>query len=281
MSIGPRHKRRSVAARWDTQAGCGRPYPRRLFSRESTGIQIALTALEEGVPLPERLMDRPGLDTAGEDGAWDALRERVAIVVRPIGAPMSIGFFGLAAATFALSGLQLGWVDQGEAKKVALVLLAFAFPAQLAAGIFSFLARDGIAGTAMLVLGFSWVVVAAVLWRSTPGSTSDVLGLFLIFACVVMVLCATTAALSKLVPAAVFVLASLRFGLAGVYELSSHHVWEDASGVAGGALFGLALYTGWATAIEDAQGHTVLPLGRHGKGKLAIHGSLLEQVKEV
>jgi succinate-acetate transporter protein len=224
-------------------------------------------------------MDRPGLNTAGEDGAWDALRERVAIVVRPIGAPMSIGFFGLAAATFVLSGLQLGWVGQGEAKNVALVLLAFAFPAQLVAGIFSFLARDGIAGTAMLVLGFSWLVVGAVLWTSKV-STSDVLGLFLIFTCVAMALCATTAALSKLVPAAVFVIASLRFGLAGVYELSSHHVWEDASGVAGLVLFALALYTAWAAALEDAQGRTVLPLGRHGKGKLAIHGSLLEQVKE-
>jgi succinate-acetate transporter protein len=150
----------------------------------------------------------------------------------------------------------------------------------LVAGVFSFLARDGIAGTAMLVLGFSWLVVGAVLWTSKPGSTSDVLGLFLIFACVAMALCASTAALSKLVPAAVFAVASLRFGLAGLYELSSHHVWEDASGVAGLVLFALALYTAWAAALEDAQGRTVLPLGRHGKGKLASHGSLLEQVKE-
>ncbi len=226
-------------------------------------------------------MDHPGLNTAGEDGAWDALRERVTIVVRPIGAPMSIGFFGLAAATFVLSGLQLGWVDQTEANNVALVLVAFAFPAQLVAGVFSFLARDGVAATAMLVLGLNWLVVGAVLWTSEPGSTSDVLGLFLIFLCVAVALCSATAALSKVVPAAVFGLAALRFALASVYELSSHHAWEDASGVVGLALFALAIYTAWAAALEEAQGRTVLPLGRRGKGKTAVHGSLLEQLEEV
>ena len=53
------------------------------------------------------------------------MRERVAITLRPIGAPTSIGFFGLAAATFCVGGLQLGWVDVGEGKKVALVLIGF------------------------------------------------------------------------------------------------------------------------------------------------------------
>jgi succinate-acetate transporter protein len=226
-------------------------------------------------------MDRPGLNTPGEDGAWEALRERVAIVLRPIGAPMSIGFFGLAAATFVLSGLQLGWVAQSESTEVAVVLVAFAFPAQLVAGVFSFLARDGVAATAMLVLGFSWLVVGAVLWMAQPGSTSDVLGLFLIFTCVAMSLCMATAAVSKVVPAVVFGVAALRFGFAGVYELSSHHAWEDASGVVGLGLFALALYTAWAAALEEAQGRSVLPLGRRGKGKIALHGSLLEQVKEV
>src|SRR4051812_37481222 len=55
-----------------------------------------------------RIVDRPGLNTPGEDAAWDGLRERVAITLRPIGAPTSIGFFGLAAATLCVAGLQLG-----------------------------------------------------------------------------------------------------------------------------------------------------------------------------
>jgi len=46
-------------------------------------------------------------------------------------------------------------------------------------------------------------------------------------------------------------------------------------------LFALALYAAWAAELEDALGRTVLPFGRRGKGKVALRGSLLEQVKEV
>jgi succinate-acetate transporter protein len=228
-----------------------------------------------------RTLDRPGLNTPGEDAAWDGLRERVGIMLRPIAAPTSIGFFGLAAATFCVSGLQLGWVDQTEGKKVALVLVGFAFVAQLVAGVFSFLGRDGVAATAMLTLALAWLVVGGVLWTSKPGATSDVLGLFLLFTGAAMVLLAATAALSKLVPALVFATAAIRFLLTGVYELSAHHGWEDAAGVVGLLLFALAMYAAWASVFEDALGQTVLPLGRRGKGKTAIRGSLLEQVKDV
>jgi succinate-acetate transporter protein len=228
----------------------------------------------------QRILDRPGLNTPGEDAAWDGLRERVVITLRPIGAPTSIGFFGLAAATFCVAGLQLGWVDQAEGKRVALVLIGFAFVAQLIAGIFSFLGRDGVAATAMLTLALTWLVVGATLWTSKPGSTSDVLGLFLLFGGSAMALLAATAALSKLVPALVFAIASIRFLLTGIYQLSSHHGWEDAAGIVGLVLFVVAMYAAWASALEDASGQTMLPFGRRGKAKIAIHGSLLEQVKD-
>jgi succinate-acetate transporter protein len=226
----------------------------------------------------DRVDHRPGLSTPGEAAAWEALRERVSIVVRPIGAPMSIGFFGLAAPTFVLAGLQLGWVAPAQGKDVALVLLGFAFVAQILASILSFLARDGTAGTAMGTLALTWLVIGATLWTSAPGATSDALGLFLVFASVAMALCASTAALSKLVPATVFAVASLRFVLTGVYELSGDEVWEDVAGIVGLVLFALALYAAWAAALEEALGRTVLPLGRRGQGKVAVHGSLLEQV---
>jgi succinate-acetate transporter protein len=228
----------------------------------------------------ERIVNRPGLSTPAEDGAWEALRERVTISLRPIGAPISIGLFGLAAATLVLSGLQLGWVGESERNKVALVLIGFAFLAQLLASIFSFLARDGVAGTAMGVLAMSWLAVGLVLHSSKPGSTSNALGLFLLFAGSALALTGLTTLLSKLVIGIVFLTAAVRFALAGVYELSSHHGWEDAAGVAGLVLFALAMYAAWAAELEDALGQTVLPLGRHGKGKIALHGSLLEQVKE-
>ena len=51
--------------------------------------------------MAERIVDRPGLPTPGEESAWSALRERVSITLRPLGAPTPIGFLGLAAASLA------------------------------------------------------------------------------------------------------------------------------------------------------------------------------------
>jgi len=231
--------------------------------------------------MTERTVERPGVSTPGEEASWEALRQRIVISLRPIGAPTPIGLFGLAAATFVLSGLQLGWVDQAEGKNVALVLIGFAFVAQIVAAVFSFLGRDGTVATAMSVLALTWLVVGLVLYRSAPGSTSDTLGLFLIFSGTAMTMTGLTASTTKLVPASVFLLAALRFLATAGYELSGSSGWKTTAGVLGLVLFGLALYAAWAAELEDALGRTVLPFGRRGKGKVAVHGSLLEQVKEV
>ena len=53
-----------------------------------------------------------------------------------------------------------------------------------------------------------------------------------------------------------------------------------AAGVVGLVLCGLALYGAFAAELEDAQGETVLPLGRRMKGRLALDGSLDEQMKQ-
>jgi succinate-acetate transporter protein len=51
------------------------------------------------------------------------------IVLRPIGNPLPLGFLALAAATVLVSGLQLGWLATDQGRDVALILIAFVFPA--------------------------------------------------------------------------------------------------------------------------------------------------------
>jgi len=231
--------------------------------------------------MSERIVDRPGLATAGEQAAWSSLRDRIAITLRPLGAPTPIGFLGLAAASLVLSGLQLGWIDQAEGRNVALVMIGFVFVAQFVAAIFSFLARDGTAATAMSTLALVWLVTGLIMYGSQPGATSSTLGVFLLFAAVAMALAGLTASMSKLVPAAVFLVAAVRFGLTAGYHLSAGSGWKVSSGLVGLVLFALAVYAAWASELEDAAGRTVLPLGRRGKGAIALRGSLLEQVGEV
>lgn len=206
---------------------------------------------------------------------------RVAVFLRPIGAPLTLGFFGLAGATFVLSGLQVGWVATSESNKVALTLIGFAAVAQSLAAIFGFLARDGVAATAMAVLALVWLVVGLNLYVSQPGATSAALGLFLLFGGAAVGLSGVTAMLSKIVPAVVLLVAATRFVVTGIYELSGRAGWGYASGVIGLVLFVLALYAAWATELEDAQGRTVLPLGRRRKGKVALQGDLAEQSRHV
>ncbi|TCC51457.1 hypothetical protein E0H73_40750 [Kribbella pittospori] len=226
-------------------------------------------------------MSDPSTSKSAKPAQSSDLRERVVISLRPIGAPTSIGLYGLGAASWTLAGLQLGWIPALEGKTVALVLIGFAFVAQLLASVFAFLSRDGTVGTAMAVLSLTWLVIGSVLHSSKPGAVSKTLGLFLLFSATTMVLVSITASTSKLVLATVFGLAAIRFAVAGGYELSGSTGWERLSGVLGVALVVLALYTAFGAGLEDAVGRTLLPLGRRGEGEVAIHGSLLEQISKV
>jgi succinate-acetate transporter protein len=223
----------------------------------------------------------PGLPTPAEDAARQALTERVVVNLRPIASPSSIGLFGLAAGAFALSGLQLDWVAADQAPQVALVLIAFAGVSQLIASLLAFLARDAVVATSMTVLALTWLSIGLVMNSSPPGSTSKALGLLLLASGTFMVLNGLTAALSKLVPSVIFLLAGLRFLTTGLYQLSANEGWKTTSGAIGLVLAALALYGAWAFELEGATKKTVLPLGRRRQGTVAVQGSLFEQVKDV
>ncbi|MGY1608441.1 molybdopterin-dependent oxidoreductase [Geodermatophilus sp. SYSU D00700] len=107
---------------------------------------------------------------------------------------------------------------------------------------------------------------------SEPGATSAGLGVLLLTAAVAMQVPAASAAASKLVPAAVMGLAGIRFAVTGAYELTGSTVWKTAAGWVGLALGALALYAALALELEGSERRTVLPLGRHGAGRSAVHG---------
>src|SRR4051812_29386204 len=219
--------------------------------------------------------------SAPQEPAWDSFPDRLSITLRPVASPVSLGLFGLAAATLVMSGLQLGWVEPSEGRTASFVLMGFAFVAQLLASLVAMSARDGVVATAMGVLSLTWLVFGLTLFTSTPGSTSDALGLFLVFSGAAMVLTALTASMGKVVPALVFATAGLRFLFTAVYEFSASGAWKRVSGIVGLILFALAMYTAWAAQLEDATGKTVLPIGRRNTGAVALEGSLLEQTGRI
>ena len=219
--------------------------------------------------------------TKGQDEAWRSPGSHVHVVLRPVASPTSLGLFGLAAATFTLSGLQLAWVPASEGHHVAWVLIGFAAVAQLVASLAAFMARDGTVATVMAVLSLTWLCVGLVMLTSPAGSRTPALGLLLLVSAVAVALTGVTAALSKLSASLVFLTASVRLLLTGVFHLTGSTWVKDAAGLVGLLLCALAVYVAWASELEDATGKSVLPVGRRGKGLTAVHGSLLDQVEDV
>lgn len=186
------------------------------------------------------------------------------LFLRPLANPLPLGFLALGGATVLVSGLQLDWLEPTDGAQVGMILIAFVFPLQLVVSVFGFLARDVIAGTGMGILAGTWLAVGLIRLTGEPGSTSDALGLFLLFAAAAMLVPAAAASTGKLVAFAVLATTALRLALTGAYELTAGDGWKTAAGVAGLVLCVLAVYAALAMALEDVLERAVLPIGRRG-----------------
>jgi hypothetical protein len=70
----------------------------------------------------------------------------------------------------------------------------------------------------------------------------------------------------------VFGLAAVRFGLTGVYELSSATFWQHAAGIVGLVVAAGAAYCVLAFELEGQQHRPVLPTLRRGQARAALSG---------
>jgi succinate-acetate transporter protein len=184
------------------------------------------------------------------------------VFLRPLVDPLPLGFLALGAATLLVSGLQLEWLEPTDGLQVGMILVAFVFPLQLVVSVLGFLARDVVAGTAMGILAGTWLAVGLIRLTGEPGSTSDALGLFLLFAAAAMLVPAAAASTGKLVAFGVLSTTALRFAVTGVYELTASDGWMTLAGIVGLVLCVLAVYAALAMALEDVLNRTVLPIGR-------------------
>jgi uncharacterized protein len=192
----------------------------------------------------------------------------VRIVLRPIGSPLTIGMSGLAIASLVESGMALGWVPSSQSGEVGLILLAVPFVLQLLASIFSYLARDGSAGAATGVLATTWLALGLLHISSATGRTLSAAGLLLVSSGGVLALSGLVVSSTKPLPGAVFLVAAVRFVLAGVYELSAAGSWNSVAGIAGLVVCAGAAYCVLAFELEGQQRRVVLPTLRRGRAAL-------------
>jgi succinate-acetate transporter protein len=200
------------------------------------------------------------------------------IILRPIGSPMTLGMAGLTIASFVQSGLDLKWIADTQGRDVGLILLAVPFVLQLLACTFFYLARDGAAGSSIGVLATTWLAIGLVHVSSPAHRTSGAMGLLLLASAAVLTLSALAVSAAKPLLAIVFLLSALRFGLAGVYELSEVAPWQNLAGVVGLVLSAVAGYCVLAFELEGQERRSILPTLRRGRGERAISNNLADQV---
>ena len=129
---------------------------------------------------------------------------------------------------------------------------------QLLASVFSYLVRDGAAGSAVGVLATSWLALGLVHVFSGRARPIGAVGLMLVAAGGVLALSAIAVSVVKPLPGFVFWRRLARFRLAGVYDLTAQSTWQQAAGVVGLVVTGLAAYCVLAFELEG-QKHTIAP----------------------
>jgi uncharacterized protein len=188
---------------------------------------------------------------------------------------------GLAIASLVQSGFDLRWIAVSQATQVGLILLVVPFVLQLLASVFSYLARDGAGGAQLGVLATTWAAMGLVHIVSVPGARSGALGLLLISAGGMLACSAVSVTSAKPLPALVFLMAALRFALAGVYQLGATSAWRDVAGIVGLVVVAVATYCVLAFELEGQQRRPVIPTFRRARGAVALSDGLRAQVDGV
>jgi hypothetical protein len=177
-----------------------------------------------------------------------------------------------------VSTLRWGLLSVADRRAVALIV----FPAvivQAIAGIFALSARDSISGTLMLSFATTWLIDALVFYVHPPGGAAALGIFYVVFA--VFILLMLVSALLKRAVVAVLAVAAPRFLISGVAELTGSQLLARTGAVLGLLRAAAALYTAFALLMEDSRGREVLPIGRLGAARQAIHGTLASELRGI
>jgi uncharacterized protein len=200
------------------------------------------------------------------------------IVLRPIGSPLPLGFFTVATNNVLLSVLQWGVLPAADRRAVALTVFP-AFIVQTISGLYALGARDSIAGTLMLSFATTWLVDALVFFVNPPGAAATLGMFYVVFAVFISFMLASARQKRSIV--AVLAVAAPRFLISGVAELTGNQALAQTGSVLGFLLAAVALYTAFALLLEDSRGREVLPTGRFGAARQAIHGNLTDELRGI
>lgn len=190
------------------------------------------------------------------------------VFLRPVASPSILGFFGLAAAALVVGAHSAGWYGTAATPMYILAFVAlFGGVAQFTAGMWAYVARDGL-GTAVhgtwgafwAAYGVMYLMVAnGVL---TLGSVNMNFGFLFIPLCAITAVCTIAAVADRWAEALTLLVLSIATGIAAVAMLVGSSNWISAAGyvLMLGAIF--AWYVGSAALLEGSWRRMMLPTSR-------------------
>lgn len=208
----------------------------------------------------------------GQERLFDGIPAR--IFLQPIAAPSILGLFGFMAATLMVGANMAGWYGDARTPSFLFPFAAvFGGIAQLAAGLWSYRARDALAtaihgawGSFWIAYGILWLlVVTGNLTLPLPGQAFPALAFWFIGLAAIT----WSGALASLAESvAIFgVLSTLATAstIAAVSLFVGDESWVKVAGWVFVFSAGLAWYTATAMMLAATSGRTVLPLGKYTK----------------
>jgi hypothetical protein len=203
-------------------------------------------------------------------------------MLRPIGSSLPLGAFALVPSGLLLAGTQLGWFSVADQKMIPFLLLGLAVPLMAIASVFAFLGRDALVGTGFGIFSGTWLAYSLASMSGSPGQVSHALGVFYLgIGAIFVMLTGGGLAGGKAAAGGIILVASARFLLSGLYELTNSAGVEHAAGIVGLVFVAVAAYVGFATLLEDSARRSVLPIGRRGSARAAFVSGVDAQLDQL
>jgi succinate-acetate transporter protein len=194
------------------------------------------------------------------------------VFLQPIAAPSILGLFAFAASTFIVAANLAGWYGNTESLRYVFPFTtAFGGIAQLAAAMWAFRARDGVATAMHGTWGSFWLgfgllqLLAATHTLVLPTGQFIPFGYWFLALAVITGFGAIAALGENLGLFSVLVVLAAGAAFAAVYFLTGVATWKTVAGWVLIAAAWIATYVAGALMIASAWGRTILPLGEHRK----------------
>jgi uncharacterized protein len=220
---------------------------------------------------------QPTPTTSTATGQWPAQAYETgsapstSVFLRPIASPSILGFFGLAAAALVVGAHTAGWYGTTSTPMYILAFVAlFGGVAQFTAGMWAYLARDGIGTAVHGTWGAFWAAYGVLYMMVangtlTLGAVSQNYGFLFIPLCAITAVCTVAALADRWAEAAALFVFSIATGMAAIATLVGDANWTKVSGWVFmlGAI--CAWYAGSAVLLASSWQRIVLPFGRLAK----------------